>query len=132
MPGSGFRLGIRRTFGLMPEEIVRPFVSVESFSRRRVVVEVRDVPEAFLEWGQPSQFSFDDSFRDLATDGRRFKVNDPNPDDDESIKFTETGRTVKVVRVVNPEDETVYVDVERIERINFSSAGKDYTFILRN
>lgn len=129
---TGYRLGFRRTFGLMPEEIVRPFVSVESFSKRRVVVEVREEPEAFLAWGQPSQFSFEDNFRDLANTGRRFKVDDPD-DEDNVEKFTETGRDVTEVRVENPDDPDQFVIVERIDKINFNApGGRKIQFILKN
>lgn len=130
---SGWRLGIRRTFGLVPEDMVRPFVSVDSFSRKRTIVEPREIPESFFEAGGPSQFSYQDTFRDLANGGRRFRTNDPPPGEDEPERWREQGRDVTEVRVENPDDPDQFVIVERIDKIRFQGPdGRTVQYELRN
>jgi len=46
--------------------------------------------------------------------------------------FQERSRTTTTVRITNPEDETQYVDVERLKTVTFVGAGTTLTFIYSN
>lgn len=109
---------------LRMEQIVRPFVDVLSFrAERRQPPVIEDLPEAFIEWGGPSQFEFDNSFRNVANSGRSFRVNDDGDDPDPGTSWSEAGRTTSDVRVENPEDPEQYVIVQRIDSISFNTPG---------
>lgn len=47
-----------------------------------------------------------------------------------TIAYTETARTTTTVRVEDPNDENVYIDVERIDSITFRSAVNVITLYL--
>ena len=47
-----------------------------------------------------------------------------------TIQYTETDRETTTVRVEDPNDPDVYVDVERIDKITFRSAFNRITLIL--
>lgn len=133
MPGGvGYNLR-----GLVPpsmEEIVRPFVPIESFSTPRVPpTPTPPEPEAFLRWGQASAFQFESSFRDKATRGIGFRVGDGGDEEFPPVTYTETGRDTSLLRVENPDDPDQFVEVERIDAISFRGPnGRDTIFRLRN
>lgn len=105
------------------ESLVRPFVGVFSFSTPRVAPEPAPVePEAFLRWGGPSAFSFDDSFRDVASGGVSFHTDDDDNDDVEE-QYSETGRSTSDVKVENPDDPDQFVIVQQIQSMAFSGPG---------
>lgn len=88
---------------------VRPWVDVTSFPVPREA-KAPDIvrPDAFIEWGGPSEFAFD-TFR---ADARNIGFNEK--DDDKKPKrvrygFNEDGRGWKDVRVENPQDPDQYV-----------------------
>lgn len=104
------------------EEIVRGFVPVLARRSPRVPIEIVEQPEAFLSWGGPSQFSYQNSFRDLARSGIGFRVG--GGDDPEPVGvWIEQGRDVTLVRVENPDDADQFVEVERIDKIVFRGPG---------
>jgi hypothetical protein len=86
--------------------------------------------EAEIRWGGPSQFEYDNSDTNFTTTNN-YNVTYPpgsgggtgtDPDDEVNEKtynFTETERDTTVVRVENPNDSNVYVDIERINWIIF-------------
>lgn len=105
------------------EGLVRQFVSVDSFRTPRVPAEPPPVePEAFIRWGGPSAFSYDDSFRDIANGGVSFHTDD---DDDEApeVSYTETGRSTSDVRVENPDDPDQFVIVQKVNSMSLSASG---------
>lgn len=113
--------GVWATFTIM--ELFRPFVSIESFRTPRIPPDpILPEPESFIEWGGPSAFTFDDSFRDLATSGNSFRVND-DKDTNKTIVYTERGRSTSDKRIENPEDSDQFVIVKRINSISFTGAG---------
>lgn len=116
------------------EDIVRPFIPVLSFSTPRVPPEpIPEQPEAFIEWGGPSVFSYEDSFRALATSGIGFHVDDPGDQGIPTVTYTETGRLTTDKRIENPEDADQFVIVQRIDRIAFQGpGGGQVEFILNN
>jgi hypothetical protein len=136
--GTGFRRVFHQNVpthliqGPSPLEMfVRPFVSVESFFTPRVAPEVLPPePEAFVSWGGPSEFDFDDSFKKLARTMIVFKVDDG---DAPALGYDETVRQTEDVRIENPDDPEQFVIVQRIKSIDFNVPGGQTTrFRLRN
>lgn len=46
--------------------------------------------------------------------------------------FTETGRQTSTVRITDPSDSSVYVDVSRIDAVTFSSGARTLTLSFNN
>lgn len=105
------------------EGLVRQFVAIDSFRTPRVPAEPPPVePEAFIRWGGPSAFSYDDSFRDIANGGVRFDTDD-DPDEDPELVYSETGRSTTDVRVENPDDPDQFVIVQKVQSMSLSGPG---------
>lgn len=86
------------------------YYAVTAFSRPRpVVAEDLDLPEAFLQWGEASDFGIEEPFRDQVS--FRFNVID------------EVERETSTVRVGCPDDPNQFVDVERTDSITFRGGG---------
>lgn len=114
--------GLRGSTDFSFESLVRPFTSVFSFSTPRLPPEPAvQEPEAFIEWGGPSVFSFDDTFRELAGAGTAKKDDDDNEPPEEH--WTENGRSTSDVRVENPDDPDQFVIVQQIDSIGFTGPG---------
>ncbi len=89
--------------------------------------------EAVLRWGAASDFQISSSGG--VTVQVRQPAYDDLPDGDENLGliFTETERQTTVVRITNPLDANVYVDVEVIDQISFLGPdGEIRTFVLNN
>lgn len=115
-----------------PEEIIRPWVPVESFSKRRVIVPLEVLPVAFVRVGQPSDFTFDQTFRQKAG-GIGFRTNDGEDPEPITDQYNELSRNTTVVRIENPDDASQFVDVERIDDILFQGPGnRKVLFHLKN
>lgn len=88
---------------------VRPWVDITSFPVPREP-RAPDIvrPEAFIEWGGPSEFAFD-TFRSDAKDIQFSNEDDKNKPKRVRWSFNEEGRGWKDVRVENPQDPDQYV-----------------------
>jgi hypothetical protein len=114
------------------EKIVRAFQDKNRTpppARRKPVESDGDL--AILTWGGEI------SLNDPASSG--FSINNPGtgPQDTKAERktrvYTEVSRATKVIRVTNPDDESQYVDVERITSITFSGPdGVDVIFNLKS
>lgn len=111
-------------------EQLRPFVTVQSDTSPVGLPTRRRLPgegtEAFISWGAASRFlvpEFEDPYRT----NQQFNITatfpeDDNPEDEEEPEvqvYDEIRREVSVIRVENPDDAAQFVDVERIEVIDF-------------
>lgn len=105
------------------DQIIQPWVPITSFPVPRVITPVEVLPVAFVRVGLPSQFGFDDSFRQKALNGIGFHLSDGDGDNVPTGIYTETGRLTSELRVENPEDADQFVIVQRIERIQFDAPG---------
>lgn len=104
-PSAG---GIVRMTFLFPEW----FVPIKQPIPVRAFVLPTTLPDAYAEWGGPSDFSSDnDKFEELIAN-----------------------RVSSVVRVTNPEDDTQFVDVEVTQRASFQDpeTGKRMRLIFGN
>lgn len=124
--------GLRGGPNVQLEDMLRQFTSIFSFSTPRVPPEpVIEEPEAFIEWGGPSVFSFDDSFRDAANGITQRTDDDDDPENE--LTYSETGRSTSDLRVENPDSPDQFVIVQRIESISFNGpGGKRVRFQLSN
>jgi len=108
------------------EKAVRPYDSIYSLSRPRKVEPVVVVPEALLVWGSPADFQEAKfSFPEKAKDpGLSFTV----------IEWSEVNRTTVTVRITNPDDAEQFVDVERVDEIEFKEpkSGDTFKLLLRD
>lgn len=109
------------------ESVIRPFVVAGAGVRMLDhIAKKRNKPgeptEATIVWGQASNFSvLQDNLPtissiDLGGDGTK-----KDPLGSVTIEFTEIGRVTETVRVSNPDDDSMYVDVKRIKSITFSA-----------
>jgi hypothetical protein len=125
--------GVYQSFFVPYEALVDPWVNVTSFSTpRQIPVPDAPLPEAFLQWGNASQFLFNDDFRNAAGGGGFNKDND-DEDADKVLQFTETGRSTSDKRVENPDDPDQFVVVARIDAMTFDGpGGSKYSFTFSN
>ena len=112
------------------ESIIRPFTAVVSTPKPYVpTAPVEENPEAFIEWGGPSDFSAD-SFREVAsTPG--FRVEDPGP---ESRVYDEEARTYEDFVFSNPEDDSQFVILRKSPEFAFRDTfdGSQWVFGFSN
>lgn len=127
---SGFTV---QTRSASMEKIVRSFQDKNTTPppARRNPVPESDGDLAILTWGGEI------SLNDPASSG--FSISNPGtgPQDTQAERkarvYTEVSRATKVARVTNPDDESQYVDVERITSITFSGPdGVDVIFNLKS
>jgi hypothetical protein len=114
------------------EALIRPFTPVISTPKPRVPTPpVEEQPEAFIEWGEPSEFNTDDSFREAASNPG-FSVDDEEPTERVRQVFNEEGRNWTDFRVENPEDPGQYAIVRRVVEIAFRGPnGEQYLYRMR-
>lgn len=113
-------------------DIVRPFLEARSTPKpRELSLPAGDEPEAYIEWGGPSQFEVD-NFEEAADQHFGFRVEDTPADDIPEFVYRELGRRVTEVRVENPDDPDQFVIVERIDEILFDGKGRRLRLVLRN
>lgn len=94
------------------EAIIRPFVAVTSLPKpRQPQAPEQENPTSFLRWGQPSEFTGDDDFRDTATAFPGFTTEDDKPPERKRLVYSELGRSFTDVRIENPDDPTQYAIV---------------------
>lgn len=113
------------------EQTVRDFESprILAIRARRKALEEEDDDSEIL-WGRPTN-SFSSDSVDATTDKLQYYIvsspsnRDPNRQKTTRV-YTEVSRTNQTVRVVNPEDEEQYVDVERVVSITFSGPDGNY------
>jgi hypothetical protein len=124
------------------ESITRPFSLVQSAGpqalpqRRQLFGEDA---EACITWGSASRFLRSDQTEPSRTSGgfsfttnKRDPEDEPESEDGERI-YREVARTVSVIRVENPSDASQFVDVERIETIDFTAPdGGTVRFVLNH
>jgi len=103
----GVRVGIS---GNPFPPIIRNYIPITSQSTPRQFSLPEDTPEAYAEWGEPSDFQHD-VIPDLSDFGIRFNV---------VGEIAPLTRTL-LQRVENPDDESQFVDVERYERATFKN-----------
>lgn len=111
------------------ESIIRPFTTVVSTPKPRPMTPpVEDQPEAFIEWGAPSEFE-DNSFRDVAsTPG--FQVEDPPS---ANLILVEQARTYTDFKFTNPEDDSQFVILRKTDEIAFSdNQGRQHRMAFDN
>lgn len=133
------------------ESAVRPFETPDSRSRRRlgtkVPSEIEELDPVTASWaarraniiGQNFNLG-DDEDDEEDEDGGGFRVipsepdDPPEPEDEtENVTFVEAAREVSTVRVKNPQDETQFVDVERIDEVEFATPlGINWIFKFNN
>jgi hypothetical protein len=139
--GGGYGGTGRRTF----ESVVRPFQTIESAPPELPPVRrlrIGEDTEASICAGGPSRFLRENvsepvRYRDSTSSGIEViwpDSNDGGTDEPGAIIYQEVSREVSVIRVENPEDAAQYVDVERIEQIDFTNleTGRLVRFILRH
>ena len=110
-----------------------PLISVESFLKDRPPQPV-EIPEqeSEIRWGKASQFQYDASEPDYSQATNTTVINSSDDNDDENsedddglremlIEFPEVARETEEIRVSNPNDATMYVDIERIKTITFEA-----------
>lgn len=114
------------------ESLVRPWTPVVSTPKPRPVAPPEEEnPEAFIEWGAPSEFNTDDSFRDAAS-SPGFSVDDSEEPERVRLTFQEEGRNWTDFRVENPEDPGQYAIVRRVVEIAFRGPnGEQYIYRMR-
>jgi hypothetical protein len=128
-----------RTF----ESAVRPFQTIDSAPPELPPVRrIRpgEDTEASICAGGPARFlreNLEDPIQLPGTSTRievRWPSKDGGANDPEAIIYQEVSREVSVIRVENPDDAAQYVDVERIEQIDFTNleTGRLVRFILRH
>jgi hypothetical protein len=133
------RAGPSRTF----ESAVRPFQTIESAPPELPPVRrlrPGEDTEASICAGAPSRFLRQDLEEPVKLPERPgIEViwpdrNDEGANDPEAIIYQEVRREVSVIRVENPSDAAQYVDVERIEKIDFTNleTGRLVRFILNH
>jgi len=96
------------------ESIVRPFQEGEVFDARRAPPEqpALDAPETVVfEWGKGIDAHF---LR-------------PDPIFEYKTDWTEKARETETVRVTNPDDDSQFVDVERIKRLVMENSKSGQT-----
>jgi hypothetical protein len=131
--------GSRRTF----ESVVRPFQTIESAPPELAPVRrlrPGEGTEASICAGAPSRFLRQDLDEPVKTPGPpRNEVRWPDRDEDSAddpgvLVYDEVDRQVSVIRIENPEDAAQYVDVERIEQIDFTNraTGTRVRFVLKH
>lgn len=114
------------------EQLVRPWVSVDSTSKPRTpTAPEEEFPESFIRWGAASEFSTgDDTFRDDAA-SPGFKVSDEAPQERKRLTFPEEGRSWTDFKVENPTDPAQYAIVRRVNTLALTGPdGEQYLFIL--
>lgn len=115
---SGFTVSTRQA---SMEKIVRAFQDKNRTppTARRNPVPESDGDLAILTWG--GEISLDDASAsgfnviNAGADNR----GPTDPAKQQARTYSEVSRAVKIVRVTNPDDESQYVDVERITSITF-------------
>lgn len=112
------------------DDIVKPWVDVLSTHADRVPpTPAAEQPTSYLEWGKPSQFSYDGDFRTTATSG--FEVKDPDKTPRTRYTFDEEGRAYTDFKVTSPDDPDSYVVVRRVDEIGFNGpGGAQFTLVL--
>lgn len=113
------------------ETAVRPWVEITSLPVPREPKAPNIVrPEAFIEWGGPSDFKFD-TFR---SDAKNIGFN--TDDDDDKPKrvrytFSEEGRNWKDVRVENPDDPDQFIIARDATRLALNGPnGEQFVAVL--
>ena len=110
-------------------EQLRPFVTVQSDTSPAGLATRRRLPgegtDAFISWGAASRF-LQPEFEQPYNTNQSFSITATFPEDDtedeeepEVQVYDEIRREVSVIRVENPDDAAQFVDVERIEVIDF-------------
>ena len=133
------------------ESAVRPFETPDSRSRRRlgttVPSEIEELDPVTASWaarratiiGQNFNLG-DDEDEEEDEDGGGIRIIRPEPEDPpepeedpEDVTFVEAARGVTTVRVENPNDPEQFVDVERIEEVEFATPlGINWIFKFNN
>ena len=133
------------------ERVVRPFLMIDSAPPAAPVARPLlpgENSEAFISWGKASQFirpptdpitaGFgDDLYGSL---GAGFRLQNPRDqkkneetDDALEIAMTEVKRETETVRIEDPTDSSVFIEVKRITKIWFrhSDTGNTYRFEIK-
>lgn len=120
------------------EQAIRPFVTVES-AGPQVLPQKRKLfgeeAEACITWGAASRFLRSDKTEPSRSSGFSTTISDKEEDEEEEPVrlYQEIRRTVSVIRVENPSDASQFVDVERIETIDFTAPdGGTVRFVLNH
>lgn len=134
---------MRRNFTPMYgfESLVRPFSLVQSagapaLPQRRQLF--GDEAESCITWGASSRFLRSDEIEPRRTSGGFSFTVDLLDDEESGVQngdriYREISRTVSVIRVENPSDASQFVDVERIETIDFTAPdGGTVRFVLNH
>lgn len=129
------------------ERAVRPFLFIDSqppaAPAQKELLPGEDT-EAFISWGRSSTFirpptdpivsaPGDTIYNNLSIN---LKTNDPRRNDDQEpnqardVVMQEEARKTKTVRIYDPDDSAVYIEVARITEITFrnSENGRRYVF----
>lgn len=120
------------------ERIIRPFETPPGWPGNRRLPPEQDDKDAFIQWSANintvvttlDALGINEGIliKAITEDGGPTSESEEPP----SNVFTETNRSVSVIRVSNPEDPNSWVDVERVERITFSGDGGQFTYVFRN
>lgn len=119
------------------ERIIRPFETPPGWPGNRRLPPEQDDKEAFIQWSANIN-TVVTTLEALGIDANKIIRSELVPGDTSESEeppsnvFTETNRSVSIIRVSNPEDPSSWVDVERVERITFSGDGGQFTYVFRN
>lgn len=109
----------RKPLGVTIERVARDFTlkQVDAAEARREARSAQD-DDSSIRWGGPANFDTTDPPSQTVTIIRK-----PPPDDyplERPVKiYTEVGRETQKVKVYDPDDNTVYIEIQRITRIRF-------------
>lgn len=132
-PVTGWRDGLQSTSRqpVTVEQTVREFETPRILAlraRRKALEEADDDSETI--WGRATN-AFSSPDVDSTTDKLQYYIvsspsNQQQPNKKNTRIYTEYSRTNQVVRVINPEDEDQYVDVERVVSITFTAPDGNF------
>lgn len=126
----------RRLLGY--DALVKPFLPPDAGKRLlQQILKKRNKPgevtAATITWGQASNFEVKTVNLPFLSSLGQGGDTKKKPLDSLTITYTETGRETETVRVSNPDDASMWVDVKRIKAITFIGDDGAYRrFVLHN
>jgi hypothetical protein len=122
------------------EKIVRPFETPAGWPVPRRLPPEQDTGDALIDWKANINVvvttleaqGLDPNQLDPQTPAESFGSEATVTEEKKTNVWTETSRITSTVRVTNPDNPTNYVDVERIERVNFNGPSGNVTYVFRN
>lgn len=113
------------------EEIVRPWIDPITGTIREPVAPNLVLPEAFIEWGGPSEFT-ENTFRSDAGGTQIKEKKDDKKPPRVRHNFSEEGRSTKDFKIVSKQDDDAYIVLRVATTVAFNGTNGDQFLLKMN